>query len=82
ENQKPYVYSVNDLRREESPVPAGKPENNERETDNKWKDIYTALNNEIKVRHCSPKTLRTYGIWTRKFQYFTKSKNPESLIDH
>jgi integron integrase len=37
------------------------------------------LTDQIKVRHYSPKTLKTYTFWVRKFQYFTKSKNPEAL---
>ncbi|WP_435546722.1 site-specific integrase [Desulfobacterium sp. N47] len=37
------------------------------------------MENEISVRHYSPKTLRAYKEWVRKFQTFTKSKNPELL---
>ncbi|MFH2046203.1 MAG: integron integrase [Pseudomonadota bacterium] len=44
-----------------------------------WVKEYTGLENEISVRHYSPKTLRTYKGWVRKFQTFTKSKNPELL---
>jgi site-specific recombinase XerD len=40
---------------------------------------YDELANQIKVRHYSPKTLKTYRSYVRKFQTFTKSKNPESL---
>ena len=40
---------------------------------------YTGLENEIKLRHYSPKTLKTYHQWIRKFQSFTRSKPPESL---
>ncbi len=44
-----------------------------------WEAEYAALTNEIKVRHYSPKTLKTYRGWVRKFQAFTKSKQPLSV---
>lgn len=44
-----------------------------------WVDEYERLANEIKVRHYSPKTFKTYQGWLRKFQTFTKSKPPNSL---
>jgi integron integrase len=44
-----------------------------------WKVEYTRLANEIRIRHYSPKTLRTYTGWMRKFQTFTYSKSPELL---
>jgi integron integrase len=44
-----------------------------------WVKEYEKLQNEIKVRHYSPKTLRTYRGWARKFQTFTKSKSSDSL---
>ena len=30
---------------------------------------------EIKTRHYSPKTLKSYALWVRKFQFFTKDKD-------
>ncbi|KAA0244395.1 MAG: integron integrase [Candidatus Brocadia sp. AMX2] len=33
----------------------------------------------MKVRHYSPKTLRSYSTWVRKFQAFRKSKKPSDL---
>ena len=44
-----------------------------------WEAEFGALANEIKIRHYSPKTLNAYTNWVRKFQAFTKSKEPESL---
>ena len=44
-----------------------------------WKKTHTDLVAEIKTRHYSPKTLKAYTLWTRKFQYFSKNKTPESL---
>ena len=44
-----------------------------------WKEEYTRLSNEIQVRHYSPKTLKTYALWVRHFQTFTKSLDPKSL---
>ena len=48
-----------------------------------WKTEYDALEAEIKIRHYSPKTLKTYRLWMRQFQAFTKSKPPSllSLVD-
>lgn len=44
-----------------------------------WREEFTSLTQEIKVRHYSPKTLDTYKLWLRKFQDFVRSKPPESL---
>jgi len=44
-----------------------------------WQDAYQGLENEIKVRHYSPKTLKSYRGWMRKFQAFTRSKALNSL---
>ena len=44
-----------------------------------WEAEYTGLVNKIRLRHYSPKTLKTYRQWVRRFQTFTKSNPPESL---
>jgi len=44
-----------------------------------WESAYRQLSNEIKVRHYSPKTLKSYTTWVRKMQYFRKSKDPALL---
>ena len=44
-----------------------------------WRAAYEQLSNEIKVRHYSPKTLKSYSVWVRKLQYFTKSKDTAHL---
>ncbi len=44
-----------------------------------WADVYKKISNEIRVRHYSPKTLKAYSAWTRKFQQYIKNKLPESL---
>lgn len=44
-----------------------------------WKAQLSALENEILVRHYSPKTLKTYKGWAGKYQAFTRSKSPELL---
>jgi len=44
-----------------------------------WDEAYKQLSNEIKFRHYSPKTLKSYSTWVRKIQYFSKSKDPELL---
>ena len=49
------------------------------QTNASWKAEYAGLEDEIKLRHYSPKTMKTYRLWMRKFQAFTKSKPPELL---
>jgi integron integrase len=44
-----------------------------------WNKAFNDLSEEIKVRHYSPKTLDAYLIWAKKFQGFTRNKNPETL---
>ena len=44
-----------------------------------WTSVYNDLNAEIKLRHCSFRTLRSYRGWARQFQSFTKSKDPKLL---
>ncbi|MBU2455193.1 MAG: integron integrase [Proteobacteria bacterium] len=44
-----------------------------------WSFAVEALNNEIKVRHYSKKTLKAYSLWAEKFRYFTNDKLPETL---
>ena len=44
-----------------------------------WTAKTEALSSEIKVRHYSPKTLKSYATWVRKFQSFLKSKDPAEL---
>ena len=44
-----------------------------------WVGVFEGLDTAIKVRHYSPKTLQTYSLWVRKFQTFTKSKDPGLL---
>lgn len=45
-----------------------------------WTNVYFGLKNAISIRHYSPSTLQAYTSWTRKFQAFTRSKDP-SLLD-
>lgn len=45
----------------------------------KWQNIHNELKNEIKVRHYSPKTLKSYAMWARKLQAFSCNKDPELL---
>jgi site-specific recombinase XerD len=44
-----------------------------------WDNVIGKLADEIKVRHYSRKTLRTYAHWSRHFQQFLKSKPPAEL---
>lgn len=44
-----------------------------------WDQIIERLAGEIKVRHYSRKTLKTYADWGRKFQRYLRDKFPEEL---
>lgn len=44
-----------------------------------WDAILAAMAAEIKVRHYSRKTLKTYANWSRLFQSFMKDKSPQEL---
>jgi len=44
-----------------------------------WDDLLAKLADEIKVRHYSRKTLKTYANWSRQFQRFLKNKPPAEL---
>jgi hypothetical protein len=46
-----------------------------------WVSAYNDLKSEIKVRHYSPKTLKSYKAWMHKFQTHTKSKPLDLLTD-
>jgi hypothetical protein len=44
-----------------------------------WDTVLEKLAAEIKVRHYSRKTLKTYAHWSRQFQRFLKNKPPQEL---
>lgn len=44
-----------------------------------WDDVLEKLAAEIRVRHYSRKTLKTYANWSRQFQRFLKNKPPHEL---
>ena len=44
-----------------------------------WENEFQMLNNEIKLRQYSQKTLKAYTIWVRSFQAYLKSKSPKLL---
>ena len=44
-----------------------------------WTKVFLELTNSIKLRHYSPKTLKTYLAWNRQFQAFVKSKDPDTI---
>ena len=44
-----------------------------------WDQVIGRLADEIKVRHYSRKTLRTYAHWSRQFQNFLRNKPPVEL---
>lgn len=44
-----------------------------------WDAVMEAMANEIRVRHYSRKTLKTYANWSRQFQRFLRNKPPQEL---
>jgi len=44
-----------------------------------WLAEFNGLAEEIKLRHYSPKTLKSYRVWVSKFQAFVRSKPAQSL---
>ena len=44
-----------------------------------WDSVLACMADEIKVRHYSRKTLKTYAHWSRQFQKFLKNKPPLEL---
>jgi integron integrase len=44
-----------------------------------WQGVYTGLEEAIKVRHYSAKTLKSYRAWTRKFHAFVQNRAPNTL---
>jgi integron integrase len=44
-----------------------------------WQKLYDALETEIKLRHYSAKTLKSYNGWLRRFQEYVQHQRPETL---
>lgn len=44
-----------------------------------WDKLIDALAAEIRTRHYSRKTLKTYADWIRKFQHYLRNKQPDTL---
>ena len=47
----------------------------EKQSGANWRHVYAELESSIKMRHSSPKTLKSYVGYTRQFQAFVKSKD-------
>jgi len=52
----------------------------EKSSSPEWDELIDKLADEIKVRHYSRKTLKTYAHWSRQFQRFLKNKSPQELL--
>jgi integron integrase len=46
-----------------------------------WRDVYDKLEVAIKVRHYSPKTLKSYRAWTRKLYGYVRPRAPATLTN-
>ena len=51
----------------------------EKETGMSWTDEFSELANSLKLKHYSPRTLKTYTHWVRRFQAFVRSKPATAL---
>ncbi|MCJ8502629.1 integron integrase [Desulfatitalea alkaliphila] len=60
---------------------AGAEKGERRKTGANWQSAFDALDAEIKLRHYSRKTLKSYSGWLGQFQAFTRSKPLDSLSD-
>ncbi len=60
-------------------VPANLKEDIILEIANGWNGAFNELNNLIKIKHYSPKTLSAYTTWLKKFQGFTHNKDIHAL---
>ena len=64
----------------EEPTPRTVPKVNVKPaTGASWVVPITRLDEEIQIRHYSPKILKTYRHWLKRFQAFTRSKTTGSL---
>ena len=54
---------------------ARKKDSSKKLTNADWVPVYDGLRAEIKLRHYSPKTLKSYRSWVRHLQSYTKSKD-------
>ncbi|MGB5834149.1 MAG: phage integrase N-terminal SAM-like domain-containing protein [Thiohalocapsa sp.] len=61
------------------PETGSQPEIDNAQSGKSWVEVYENLETAIKVRHYSPKTLKSYRSWARKFQGLTRSKAPGAL---
>ncbi len=53
--------------------------NNHVETGQSWQAEFKQLADEINVRHYSSKTLKSYRLYVRQFQTYTRSKSPSTI---
>ena len=74
--RQPDVLSVKE---QKSSCRPDKPKSDKPKPDAQWQLVYSKINEEIKIRHYSPKTLKAYSKWTRKLQSYVKNKPPEQL---
>lgn len=74
--QKSEPFSV----KKTSPAPKPTPKQNTTDLNLKaWQKLYKALDEELKMRHYSAKTLKSYKSWLRRFQEFVQHQHPETL---
>ena len=63
----------------QQPEYAAKAEYAEKSVSPEWDKVISDLAAEIKTRHYSRKTLKTYALWARQYQRFLRHKPPSGL---
>ena len=63
----------------QQPKYAAKAEYAEKSVSPEWDTVIANLADEIKTRHYSRKTLKTYALWARQYQRFLRHKPPSGL---
>lgn len=67
------------LSRQATKVLAEKKKNAEKHMGEDWRQVYSELEGSIRMRHYSPRTLKSYVGYTRQFEAFVKSKDPKCV---
>ena len=67
----------NNLKKQDNSADLKEPVNSEKAEG--WNTAFDDLKGLIKIKHYSPKTLKTYTNWLKKFQGFTRNKDIHSL---
>jgi len=65
--------------RQKAKVLAEKEKDTQKHKGTDWRQVYSELESSIRMRHYSPRTLKSYVGYTRQFQAFVESKDPKCI---